>query len=198
MPSVAAYREKLRPDPKLEEEDASIHDACLLLPSDLVGTNTRFSRHLAAHKFRFRVAQAHTSLEDLRGLILMRQQLWISKKRHASGTIQSTRSNTILSTLAVRIKRSAAKYRDIYRRLLKLTHYASSKHAAEADAFKPLADADIVALSSMEEGPEKGKRNSWIWHMKGIGESADDHGEAGMSLPRSHVLTEKCADCRIL
>lgn len=179
MPAVAAYRESLKPDPKIEEDDASIHDAHLLMPSDLVGTGTRFSRHLAAHEFRFRVAHAHTTLEDLRGQVMMRQQLYISKKRHASGTIQSTRSNTILATLGVRIKRCAAKYRDTYQRLLKLKPYATSKHACDADGFKPLLDSDITALSSMVEGPEKGKHNSWIWHMQGIGETSDDHSNAG-------------------
>lgn len=179
MPTVAAHRERLDPERKSEDDERSVHDACLLLPSDLIGTSTRFTPVLAAHEFRFRVAQAYTALDELRGLILMRSHLWISKKLIASGTIASTRSNTLITKLGVQIKRCCGKYRDTYRRLLKLQDYAPAQHASDADGLKPLLDTDISALSFMEDGPEKNKRSSWIWNVKGIGENADDHGQTG-------------------
>lgn len=181
MPTVAAHRELVDPERKSEDDERSVHDACLLLPSDLIGTTTRFSRLLAGHEFRFRVAQAYTSLDELRGLILMRSHLWNSKKRIASGTIQSTRSNTLITKLGLRIKRCAGKYRDIHRRLLKLRMYAPSANSSDSDAFHPLLDSDLAGLSFMEDGPEKDKRSSWIWNVRGLGENADDHGQTGTS-----------------
>lgn len=182
MPTVAARRERVDSERKSEDDERSVHDACLLLPSDLIGTSTRFNRSLAASEFRFRVAQAYTTLDTLRGHILSRSHLWNSKKRIASGTVQSTRSNNLITTLGTKIKRCAGKYRDIYRRLLKLRDYAPAGHAHEADAFQPLLDGDLGSLSFMEDGPEKDKRSSWIWNVKGIGENADDHGQAGQYL----------------
>lgn len=179
MPTVAARRERVDAERKSEDDERSVHDACLLLPSDLIGTATRFNRGLAASEFRFRVAQAYTTLDTLRGHILSRSHLWISKKRIASGTVQSTRSNNLITTLGTKIKRCAGKYRDIYRRLLKLREYAPAGHANEADPFQPLLDEHLSGLSFMEEGPEKDKRSSWIWNVKGFGENADDHGQAG-------------------
>lgn len=180
MPTVAACRERIDPERKSEEDERSVHDACLLLPSDLIGTSTRFTRALAAHEFRFRVAQAYTTLDTLRGHILSRSHLWISKKLIASGTVQSTRSNTLIARLGVKIKRCTGKYRDIHRRILKLREYAPPGCAQDADAFHPLLDADLAALSFMEEGPEKSKKSSWIWNVQGIGEDADNHGQAGV------------------
>ncbi|KAJ3528898.1 hypothetical protein NMY22_g9219 [Coprinellus aureogranulatus] len=86
MPGVFTYRQEGDGDVGTAPGAATqVQDIRLLLPSDIVNVEElSLSLKLARFEFRIRVAQAHSAIRELRGLLLWRSQRIISKKKYSS------------------------------------------------------------------------------------------------------------------
>lgn len=105
MPAVLGYREEGTGDVRTAPGAATqVKDLRLLLPSDIVDVDSlSVSLKLARYEFRIQVAQAHSAIRELWGLLLWRSQRLISKKKHSSGTTMMTRSNALIAKLSEKI-----------------------------------------------------------------------------------------------
>lgn len=179
MPAVGPYRRAQESPAPIAGTSATIHDVRLMLPSEVAGL-VDFDPALGLYEFKFRIAQAYSTLGSLRGSLLTRQQLTNSKKKYAYGTAAATRSNSLIQKLSDKILLTAAAYRNVHRTLGVLETMAGES-AALARVFKPLNSADVTGLKSMEDGSEGFKTLSWIWHIPGVGEKEGEAAEAGES-----------------
>lgn len=177
MPGVAPYRRANNLIGSIAGTSATIHDVRFLLPSEVLDLVT-FDPILALHEFRYRIAQGYSTLADLRGNLLVRSHLMNSKARLSYGTKMTTRSQAIIQTVSARINHTADKYRNVYKAVGVL---AGTVHDPDslASAFKPLATSEVTGLKSMEDGREGYKTLSWIWNVRGVGESEDEATENG-------------------
>lgn len=173
MPTVFAYRERGEGDVGTAPGAATqVKDIRLLLPSDIVEVEgVSVSLKLARYEFRFRLAQAHTAIRELRGLLLWRSQRIISKKKYSSGTAMMTRSNALIADISQRIRDMATKYRRVRDRLVKLGEVLREKKWGEV--LKVLKDKHLRSLTTFDVGYGDGKRKlAWIWNIHSSGEKA--------------------------
>ena len=126
-------------------------------------------------EWTLRQAQASTALGELRTHLLLRSQLWQSKKRYSRGQHQQTKSAHLMSEVGDKVDAAAAKYRKCRIALRALVPYMVHPQTEEVAKWEELApelkDEDIRGLTSMDEvGLGEGrKRLSWIWMMPGDG-----------------------------
>ncbi|KAF6745177.1 hypothetical protein DFP72DRAFT_769389, partial [Ephemerocybe angulata] len=197
MPATAAYRREQNETSCLADTSGTLDDIRLLLPSEVQGI-LQFDKKLSTYEFKFRVAQAYTTLSDLRGLILTRQHMVNSKKKYASGTAMMTRSNTLIQDLYARIHAQTRKYDDIYSKLQVLRAVVPPTVATLADPFTTLTTNDIAGLKSFDEGAEGHKRLTWIWNVRGVGETKDQAEDTALRVEfcrtraRAHRWEEEC------
>ncbi|KAJ3537092.1 hypothetical protein NMY22_g5739 [Coprinellus aureogranulatus] len=197
MPTVFPYRERGEGDVGTAPGAATqVKDIRLLLPSDIVDVEgVSVSMKLARYEFRVRVAQAHTSIRELRGLLLWRSQRIISKKKYSSGTAMMTRSNTLIAEISQKIRDSATWYRRVRDRLVKLGEVLKEKKWEET--LKILKDRHLRSLTTFDVGYGDGKRKlAWIWNLHSSGEKASVAVRNELSsverAPRAHRWQEEC------
>jgi hypothetical protein len=87
MPAIALQR--ARADREGGGQPPAVQNIQLFLPSETLGV-CACDRHLLKYEWQFRYAQAEASLDDLRGLLLMRSMLYKSKDRYSRGQRQQT------------------------------------------------------------------------------------------------------------
>ncbi|KAF6747228.1 hypothetical protein DFP72DRAFT_992589 [Ephemerocybe angulata] len=197
MPATTAHRLNTNELASVSDTSATMDDVRFLLPSEVHGL-LQFDKKLSTYEFKYRVAQAYATLSDLRGLILMRQHMLNSKKKYASGTAMMTRSNSLIQDLYARIHAQRRKYDEVYSKLQILAPAVSTKVATLAEPFIPLLDTDIQGLKSFEEGAEGHKKLTWIWNVRGVGETADQAADTALRVEfcraraRAHRWQEEC------
>lgn len=173
MPTVIPYRRQVDTPSVLAGSTATILDARLMLPSEVVNT-LDYDPNLSVYEFKFRVAQAYSTLSSICGLLLSRSLLLNVKKKQVSGQVQVTRSEALIQNLTRDISQNADKYRHTYTCMQKLTTKVPVKDAAMAGAFKPLESKDLTGLTSLDVGAEGHKRLSWIWTVRGVEKGEED------------------------
>lgn len=177
MPQAIAerqLREDAAKDSDSRREDGS--DTKLLLPSDVV-ESIPVARRLVRCEFQFRVAQAHTTLREIRAQLMLRSHMTNSKNKYGHGTAHMTRSNALLQNISTRITRLADKYRGIRVRLVKLSTalrkgVGSSKITEGWEQeLKKLDNTDLRGLTHLDShkiGPGQGHAKlTWIWNVVG-------------------------------
>lgn len=175
MPSVAALR--ARYDRKGGGTPCAVQNMDLFLPSQIYGLATCEVR-LLRHEFDLRISHAENTLNDLRGLLLMRSQMWKSKDRFSRGQRMNLRSQTLLENVRTRIMETAKKYRRIRTALAVL-----SGPLLELDwsrRLRELQDSDLEGLTSLESDESEGqKKLKWIWTVQGYEDSGDSQSNDG-------------------
>ena len=156
----------------------SVQNLNLYLPSTLVGELV-IQKDFLETEWRLRLTHAEETLNDLRGLLLMRSMMWNSKNRHMRGQKQQTKSQTLLEGVERRIHVTAEKYRSIREALVLLA--APLHETAWEKVFLPLNKADIVGLTSMEKiKPNEGRKKlTWIWNVQGMDITDDKKTQKG-------------------
>lgn len=174
MPAIALLR--ARADCEGGGRPPAVQNIELFLPSETVGICV-CDPHLLRYEWQFRYAQAETSLDDLRGLLLMRSMMYKSKDRYSRGQRQQTRSNTLLNRLEARIRYTSTKYRSIREALVALS--VPLLEVSWTKVLQVLNDSDIAGLTSMDDsGSEGRKKLTWIWNVQGTGADADENTQA--------------------
>lgn len=178
MPAVALLRAK---DDSAALAPVAVHDIKLFMPSS--GPDTLVcAKHLLVCEWQFRYSQAEEVLNALRGFLLLRSHMWKSKNKHSRGQRQQTRSRKLLSDVDNKISIATRNYRFVYHALEVLS--APLLETTWRNVFRPLAEIDVVGLTSMDDSRSEGrKRLSWIWKVHGTGADADECTQAGMSIP---------------
>ncbi|KAF6763520.1 hypothetical protein DFP72DRAFT_986476 [Ephemerocybe angulata] len=204
MPGIASYRKS-----QVEEGAASetVQRLPLYLPSDIIALLPIPAR-LARYEFRFRLAQADTALTELRAHLILRSQMYHSKKIFTHGTHAITRSHSLLQDVEKKIRNDAALYIAVRKRLLTLGGFLQDS-SWEA-MFLPLEQSDIRGMTAdddagkdrkkdKETGMGDGRRSmTWIWRTGDIGDSLDDASETVLriewckSRARAHRWQEEC------
>jgi hypothetical protein len=162
IPGIADLLDVSQEDERLEDRPEVLK---LWLPSQL-SNDDRSAWCLPGIPYlesRFRYAQASDTLAELRRLRQLLQGTRDQNDKHTKSTTSTTRSQGILDSFHVKIKRVANRYRDARRALLaldpeeKLT--ARWKHY-----FLELRDADIRGPDREINEPSEGRfQQSWIW-----------------------------------
>ncbi|KAF6749127.1 hypothetical protein DFP72DRAFT_1073682 [Ephemerocybe angulata] len=196
MPSVTAHRQGVE-----EESDSaistSIHEVKLFLPSD-VPTNVKVEQRLSRYEFKFRINQAETLLREIRSLLVSRSALIIKKKKDNAGVEVMTRSNALIHDLTEKIERFSKQYEDVFSRLKTLSKVLPQTATVALTPFQALKPTDTVGLSSMEDGAEGYKKVTWIWQMRGVGETTTEREESALRVEfcraraRAHRWQEEC------
>ncbi|EAU83273.2 hypothetical protein CC1G_12790 [Coprinopsis cinerea okayama7 len=158
MPMVAGQRES-ETGPADTTFDIPLH-----LPSSVCSTMLLEARLLECEQ-RLRVAQAETALHDIRVLLLMRTQLWKSRKRHVSGTRQLTQSSALLAKIKEKLDRLTDKYRYCRTALVNLA--VVTKDLSWEGSLKPLCavgdsvDAHIKSELRLEWCKTRARAHRW-------------------------------------
>jgi hypothetical protein len=170
MPTVTPIRQSDGDDGGVASEN--VRDIRLYLPSDIIGKNS-CSEQLVRYEFRYRVAQAYSSIQALRGRVVVRTHLINSKKRYTHGNREMTRSNAKIKEESARIAEEATRYRSIRQRLLRLSEVV--KDRSWERSLRVLKDEDIRGLTVQDRVDKAGKqtrekvlgegyrRLTWIW-----------------------------------
>ena len=176
LPAISILR--ARADENAGGLPPAVSDIKLYLPSVILDT-LNVPRHLIECEFHLRHAIAHTTLDALCGLLLLRSHMWKSKDRFSRGQKQNTKSQKLLASVETRIKRNVKKYRETRKALVKLSEPLLDFTWMEV--LRELEDSDVAGLSSLdEEGTGEGRRKlGWIWKVRGTGNSADENTQAG-------------------
>lgn len=153
----------------------------MLMPSELINRIPIKSSFLD-FEWRFRHAQATTTLDALRRHLLLRDQMYQSKDRFVRGQRSNTRSQTILKRMQATVDADVQKYRFVYKRLEALAVPLKKKEDDWAKVIQVLADGDIQGFGKRkDEDPEashkkntEGRRTlSWIWKTPGTANRVD-------------------------
>ncbi|KAF6741643.1 hypothetical protein DFP72DRAFT_861712 [Ephemerocybe angulata] len=178
MPFLAAHRKTLEEAGGTEVPEP--HKIELFLPSSVLHL-TDIDIRLLRYEMRYRIAQAHTALRELRGHLLLRTHMIRSKRQYGHGQREGTKSHTLLDDMRRRVASSSAKYRYARQCLEKLSGPCASR-IWEKELF-PLADEDIKSITAEIEDDEwedfvegkidrvglgEGKKSlTWIWRNPG-------------------------------
>lgn len=177
MPAIAIFR--ARADAEGGGTPIPTQSLELFLPSqicDLVTCDIRFLRY----EFDIRMTLIDATLTEIRGLLLMRSQMYKSKDRFSRGQRQQTRSQALISGVERRIRRAKERYDMIRSCLVQL-----SNHLLETswkNKFRALHDDDMKGLTSLDDdgiGGEGHKKLTWIWRVEGVGANTNDSTHAG-------------------
>lgn len=123
------------------------------------------------------------TLTDIRGLLLMRSQMYKSKDRFARGQRQQTRSHALLNGIEHRIKRAKERYDFIREALVELS--GPLLESSWMTKFRELRPDDLKGLTSLDEDGTTGeghRKLTWIWKTEGVGANLSDSTNAGASL----------------
>ena len=159
------------------EKPSGTHEIELYLPSQ-IHSSVHCDILLLQHEWELRYAQAHSTLNDLRGLLLLESMMLKSKWRHSRGQRQQTRSVNLLKRVRTRINAAASKYRHIRNALRSL---AVPLHQLKwGDVLRVLEDDDMATLTSLDDETSEGRKKlKWIWTVQGTGANADKSSQAG-------------------
>ena len=180
MPQLASIRAAA--DQEGGGKPSAVHDIELYLPSrihSVVHCDILFLQY----EWELRYAQAHSTLNDLRSLLLMESMMSKSKKRHSRGQRQQTRSINLLKRVRTRVEAAAAKYRQIRISLQALA--GPLHHFKWSDVLRVLEDDDMATLTSLDNDTSEGRKKlRWIWTIEGTGADADKSTQSGLLFPK--------------
>ncbi|KAJ2929111.1 hypothetical protein H1R20_g7981, partial [Candolleomyces eurysporus] len=180
----------------------NLQDIRLFLPSDVV-PDVPCSEKLTSYEFKYRIAQAHVTLRDLRERLIVRQHMFNSKKRYSHGTTAITRSNKKIELEGMRINELAGRYRSIREKLVVLSRVLGDW--SWGSTLKVLEDQDIRGLTTEDRRHAvadktakknklgEGKRRlTWIWFVSVPRRTKEEKsGEGGMRvLERTQVESD--------
>jgi hypothetical protein len=185
------HRQSFGVEGKASSKD--LRDIRLFLPSEVVSVIPCAER-LVRYEFRYRIAQAHAALRDLRERLVVRQHLYSSKKRYSHGTEAVTRSNRKIEAEGKRIAELASRYRTIRQKLVVLSSVVNE--SSWQDTLRVLEDKDIQGLTTEDHTHRavgaQGKKDrlgagrkqlTWIWFVGGPQgwdkAQADNDGDEG-------------------
>jgi len=179
IPQLASIRAAV--DQEGGGKPLAVHHIELYLPSR-IHSSVHCDILFLQYEWELRYAQGHSTLNDLRGLLLMESMMFKSKAQHSRGQRQQTRSVKLLKRVRTRIDATAAKYRQIRNSLQAL---AGPLHQFEwTDILRELEDGDMVTLTSLDNDTSEGRKKlKWIWTVQGTGENADKCTQSGMLFP---------------
>ncbi|TFK17974.1 hypothetical protein FA15DRAFT_731679 [Coprinopsis marcescibilis] len=167
----------------------------LFLPSALCGSANPDTRLIRCEQ-QYRIAQAETTLQQLRNYLLFRSHMYNSQKRYSRGTRMSTQSNATIQTVTDNINTTATKYRQIRATISNLS--SVTKNLEWERNLKPLEEADVRGLTSDADGGEGSKKLTWIWTTAGTGDDEDEITQSDLriewckSRARAHRWQEEC------
>ncbi|TFK58188.1 hypothetical protein BDN72DRAFT_782408, partial [Pluteus cervinus] len=209
VPALAAIRQEDGID-----ENPLAETYNLYMPSSICKRVT-VTPKLLEHEWKYRQAQAGTTLDSLRGRLLMRGKMYKSKRQWSRGQGANTRSQGYMKTVQSKIQFDVTKYNDIRSRLESLA--AVLKKPGEWTAtYRILLPEDVRGIDGVDEnttdGREKqqttegrketeGRRTlSWIWKQAGVGDLQAAISEASKALriewckarARAHRWQEEC------
>ncbi|KAH6890716.1 hypothetical protein BKA70DRAFT_1120446 [Coprinopsis sp. MPI-PUGE-AT-0042] len=193
MPPTVALRQAVDKQARVDEGPEHIP---LFLPSSLCIHVAKFDRKLFACEQEYRVAQAETTLHQLRGLILLRTHMHKSKARYGSGHRYMTRSNSLLSDVNTRIAQTAERYRLARSCLVQLATVTGN--TSWANSLKELAQSDVRGLTDEDEGGEGQKKLKWIWTTPGTTDDQEESTQSALQIEwckaraRAHRWQEEC------
>ena len=175
IPQLASTRAAV--DQEGGSKPLAVHDIELHLPSR-IHSFVQCDILLLQYEWDLRYAQGHSTLNDLRGLLLMESMMFKSKGRHSRGQRQQTRSVNLLKRVRTKIEATASKYRQIRNSLQSL---AVPLHQFKwHDVLRVLEDDDMATLTSLDNDTSEGrKRLKWIWTVQGTGANADQCSQSG-------------------
>ncbi|KAF6748329.1 hypothetical protein DFP72DRAFT_992237 [Ephemerocybe angulata] len=212
MPSIAPLR-KSQIEKGVVSENDPVQTWPLYLPSANI-SSIPAQRRLVRYEFRFRLAQADSALTDLRAHLILRSQMYHSKKIFTHGTHAITRSHGLLQEVEKKIRNDTALYNHVRQCLVTLGAVLQNKEWEVL--FLPLEKNDIRGMTSeydeqagvygaksQAKDREKvlghGKRAvSWIWRTGEIGKSIDDASQSVLRIEwckaraRAHRWQEEC------
>jgi len=175
IPQLASIRATV--DQEGGGKPLAVHDIELHLPS-MIHSVVHCDIILLQYEWDLRYAQGHSTLNDLRGLLLMESMMFKSKGRHSRGQRQQTRSINLLKRVRTRIQATASKYRQIRTSLQALaTPLLQFKWC---DILRVLEDDDMATLTSLDNDTSEGRKKlKWIWTVEGTGADADKCSQSG-------------------
>ena len=175
IPQLASVRAAV--DQEGGGKPSAVHEIELHLPS-AIHSFVQCDILLLQYEWELRYAQGHSTLNDLRGLLLMESMMFKSKGRHSRGQRQQTRSVNLLKRVRTRIQATTSKYREIYKSLKSL---AVPLHQFKwHDVLRVLEDDDLTTLTSLDNDTAEGRKKlKWIWMVQGTGVNADQCSQSG-------------------
>ncbi|KAG6833464.1 hypothetical protein H0H93_013246 [Arthromyces matolae] len=196
MPHVATIR--TRAEIQGGDEMPSAKNLDLFLPSAILSQGS-FDQKFLDYEWRLRFAQAHSSLDEIRRLILLRTQMYKSKDKWIQGQRMHTRSLALLNRVTKRIEGAAEKYHDVCKALVKLSVYMGK--VGWDSELRELTSDDLGGFSADEDkSVSEGRRViSWIWKTSAGMDAMDDEGkqealriEWCKARARAHRWEEEC------
>ncbi|RXW21399.1 hypothetical protein EST38_g4451 [Candolleomyces aberdarensis] len=169
----------------------NVQDICLYLPSDIIDKHPCSDR-LAKYEFRYRIAQAYSSIRALRGRVVVKTHMVNSKKRYTHGNREITRSNAKIQEESARIAQEASRYRAIRQRLVKLSVVMNDRGWEKT--FKVLKDEDLRGLTVQDRVDRVGKqvrekvlgegykKLTWIWNVAATSTKGTNDAGGGCEL----------------
>jgi len=163
--------------PRRDGKPLAVHDIELHLPSQ-IHSFVQCDILLLQYEWDLRYAQGHSTLNDLRGLLLMESMMFKSNGRHSRGQWQQTHSVNLLKRIRTKIEATASKYRQIHNLLQSL---AVPLHQFKwHDILRVLEDDDMATLTSLDNDTSEGRKKlKWIWTIQGTGANADQCSQSG-------------------
>lgn len=200
-PGTVAVRQSL--SEALNTNDASEIPAWsipLCLPSD-PGANEHYTHRARRYEFKYRIAQAETSLQDLRNALIYEAHMRRSKEKYSSGTEQTTHSVQVLKDMSARVNLEVERYQHVRRRLVLLWEHIKDaedveEHGGWWDILQILEDNHITGPTWLDDERigEGGKMLSWIWTVPGTGSNSKQVALAGMYYS---IFPQHCPDITI-
>lgn len=153
----------------------------LYLPSQICQVVTCDKRFLR-YEFDIRLTLIDATLTEIRGMLLMRSQMYKSKDRFSRGQRQQTRSQALIGGVDRRIRCAKERYDSIRQSLVLLS--GPLLESSWMSKFHELHSDDLKGLTSLDDddviGGEGRKKLTWIWKVEGVGAKATDSTHAGM------------------
>jgi hypothetical protein len=159
MPGVAGMRAQV--ERAGGDEPISAVNINLFLPSHTIGHFCCPTEYLE-YEWRLRYAQAHDILHEIRRQLILRAQMYKSKRRYTRGQYMQTRSLTVINGVQSKINAAVTKYRYIRGTLSALA--SPLVKIGWEDGLRVLADTDVRGLTAEENPGSEGHRTmAWIW-----------------------------------
>ncbi|TFK68354.1 hypothetical protein BDN72DRAFT_870985 [Pluteus cervinus] len=204
MPGVS----RLRGNINLNNEP--VETIPLVMPSAAI-VGMEVDSKLLNYEWRYRYAQAFTSLDELRGHLLMLGKLCKSKDRFVRGQRGNTRSQTLIARVREKIQADQKKYRrtrECLERLgsklgktdwqnILLPLLDEDVRGFATDVQETTGGKDTTGRKNMTGKTTEGRRKlSWIWKREGVAGSMDSSEllrlEWCKSRARAHRWQEEC------
>lgn len=175
-PNTISLRQSLTDKASTESDDSTPWLIPLCLPSDGPEAMRCYEHRARRYEFKYGLAEAETSLKDLRNALVFDAHMKASKEKYSSGVQQTTRSVQILKDMSDRVRREADRYRRVRKRLVLLWEGLKDaedmeEHGDWMSVLEVLEDDHVRGPTSLDDERlgDGSKILSWIWTVPGTG-----------------------------